>query len=760
LREKKEFNNLIAFVGERGTGKSSAMITMANLLANNKLSQLNESGIFDYNDNYNFRFQSIHSIDPTRFEDGQNIIEIIVAELFQKFQVILKNALPRRNDSCTREVLKNFQDVYKSLKTIKKSDHHGKYDGDPLETLSELADATNLEENLSRLFSSYLKYIHPNNAENSSILVIPIDDFDLNVKHALVMAEQIRKYLMIPQILILLAVNIEQLADLKTQEILTTFQTLIKETDAGMYESPRDCASRYLHKLLPTSRRIVIPTLKFERNSLDFRILKNDKQPLIEGQNDHVLEKIIFDFIFNHTGLYFVSNPERLHLLISDNLREFMSFCKVLGDFKLGETANESQYKLENIKLFENYFVNTWTKDRLLIPFRKLLMNTQSVPYKSWNKFVVTSIVEILANEEVYEKEWKNPNQNIFKDDTELQYITDCENYASNVSLGDLIYFMSFLERVYLKDNEIKKLLFAINCLYSITLNKLNINNEIGKIKDVVNGTVLNRNEKVLPKRNSISSRIQLQLDNYPSNIATYNDYVHFINQLVFIPYQLKDKNYRTDREDITLKDIFEDQSDRFHSPTINLFSFIGKGDNFIFSIPFNNMELWIHILNKVNIDTSSLAKRKTLGEASYIGALFEEIYNKLDNQQLKDNFFNHNFVNYFLTIEKGKAISKFSDEIAPNWIKFLMGEIAPPQLPNLNKTPTHIDEIFQFIEILRKTKFRSYEKVISNAKQIIKTNKDALNIVILYFSTNTKVDVKRRNELANTLSKLVPANK
>ena len=56
-----------------------------------------------------------------------------------------------------------------------------------------------------------------------------IDDIDLNISQADEMAEQIRKYLVSPQIVILLAAKLEQLGTIKSLHYTQEYETLIKQ---------------------------------------------------------------------------------------------------------------------------------------------------------------------------------------------------------------------------------------------------------------------------------------------------------------------------------------------------------------------------------------------------------------------------------------------------------------------------------------------------------------------------------------------------
>jgi DNA polymerase III delta prime subunit len=234
IKQEQEYNNIIAFCGERGTGKSSAMITFAKSLVNIEDAnyESNKKKPFYDEDLYKIQFESLSVIDPTIFEEKENIFEVVLAQLFSSFEKELnKNNKHEIEDK--RKVLELFQKVYDNLKTVQKNGE--KYNGEALETLSKLSCGANLRSTFSELVSSYLSFI------KKDCLIIPVDDFDLNVNAVSDMAEQLRKYLMIPNVIILMAADMKQLSDAIEQSIRKDFNILIKSK--AMSESPKSITS-------------------------------------------------------------------------------------------------------------------------------------------------------------------------------------------------------------------------------------------------------------------------------------------------------------------------------------------------------------------------------------------------------------------------------------------------------------------------------------------------------------------------------------
>ncbi len=645
-REEINYNNIVAFVGERGTGKTSAMITMAQALVKFKKKDWFDNGSAEKIEG--IEYHSLRAIDPTRFEENQNIIEVIIAELFNRFVKHAENSGFNEDQEDKRKVLDAFQKVYKNLKTISDGDVKNKYDGEPLEALSNLSEGTNLQENLSELIQSYLDFVHPNKAKNKSVLIIPVDDFDQNVKNACEMAEQIRKYLMIPQVLILMAIKIDQFVDVKTQDVIKNFQTFLqKQPIEHLCENPKEIATKYTLKLIPMKRRLFLPNVNLEKG--DFRLhVKNAKTIIdsdktekekaedykdiepIELDKKANLEQSILKIIYKKTNICFVPYKHGYHYIIPKDLRGVVSFIKMLDSM-----GNKD--KLENLIRFENYFFNYWIKSNIPATFLSFFLTIKDRPYTNVNKYIINSISEILKTHKGYEDHYEKLLEN-----EELKYITDRTNIAENVSYGDLLFFKSQINRSF-HDDTIKRVVAAINIFYSISLNLLreiatkdesNKQDAIDNIKGIINGTIFNPNQRELILDDNSKNLIQYKIKNDGDGDGD-KEINNWIKKNIYIPQEidLKEENFRT-----KLHVKFYDNVDTsiVVDAYINIFTFIyncyhseenPQSDTF-FSLPFNNIELWEYVIN--NLEIINISSKQDYFDS--IHSLFSKIRYIIDN--------------------------------------------------------------------------------------------------------------------------------
>lgn len=250
FKAQKTMNNMIGFIGERGTGKTSSMLSFAAALEDSNYINMNHA-----------KFVVMDPIDPTLINDNESILQVIVATLF----LDVREKIQTLSCECSSNysiLVQQFDKVFRCLKNISSEKVIVKLaEMDTLEALNELASSANLRKELQKLIDEYLIFSGKNNRE-INFLVIPIDDLDLNISNTESMIDEIRKYLMLPNIIILIAAKFEQLEDSMEKAYFNEYKDLIKEKVINV--PVQSMAIRYLEKLLPLSRKNYMPNLMLE----------------------------------------------------------------------------------------------------------------------------------------------------------------------------------------------------------------------------------------------------------------------------------------------------------------------------------------------------------------------------------------------------------------------------------------------------------------------------------------------------------------
>ncbi len=322
------YNNIIAFTGDRGVGKTSAKVTFSNMLKNQIVPNSSKS---DFVENVAFKNKSFYLtkiVDPSLFNDNSNIMEVVISHLFSNLIDELKGNGCNINESDKSAVISAFEKVFKNVKTTIKTKNEI-YRDDPIEALMSLSSASDLQKNMQDLIKKYLKFV------NKDFLVIQIDDIDLHTKQAHEMAEMLRKYLTQPNVIVLMALNPEQLEEVVYQQFLNDYKGILDTLKSDNFESERKIneirgiTTRYMEKFLPVDRRIHLPTLKelAINSSVILYCKNNDKEIYCERDS---LEELIMELIYVKTGLITYESERHTYLFMPKNLREFIYLVEKL----------------------------------------------------------------------------------------------------------------------------------------------------------------------------------------------------------------------------------------------------------------------------------------------------------------------------------------------------------------------------------------------------------------------------------------------
>lgn len=484
-------NNIVAFIGERGSGKTSAMTSFSKFLIEaKKLMRDHElNGEFEqqYRDTIieNANLEIMPVIDPSIFNENDSIIEIIIATIFKDFK---KSINPNEFDSQHRELIRQFANVYKNLKTIhnNKNDIYGS-EYDDVEILCDLASSVDLKENIQELVSQYLKIKN----KKDGFLVIQIDDLDLSLKFGQQMLEDIRKYLFCKNIIILISLKIEQMKSVIKEKFIYELQNTKNEN----LNKIDNIVNMYIEKLIPLNRRLIMPSILDK--SYDLIIEKNEERKF------NVQDRII-KLIYDNTG-FLMNKPDfGTNKLMPKTLRELNMFISYCNNFKKIESELSIDNLKENISLLKHYYTEIWSQDNfdyeknsfikdIIISDsneinRKIIffIITQILSFKGKDKFQIDR--ELTTYIKDFREEMKTTKENKY---TKIEELLNNSNSDLNVSMADVIMAITLGETYFTEESD-KRFLEFIKFLYSLIIyENFNIcyftkGNEIEKANDLM----------------------------------------------------------------------------------------------------------------------------------------------------------------------------------------------------------------------------------------------------------------------------------
>lgn len=440
-------NNVFSFIGDRGSGKTSCMSSISKLLSNGQ--------IYKFKYYVHLRqtpFAAIDIIDPSYFDQKHNIIAMMVAKLYKSFSQLEQTAESNKcNFDIHNELVDAFAKTQRSMLCLLDEDVDEEYD--EIERLSDLSLAVDLKNDVQHLVQTYLRFFKKDNG----VLILSIDDIDLNVDEADVMAEQIRKYLVSPNIVILLAVKLDQLTTIKNLHYTEKYNYLIDRNFLN-YDMVEEMTGQYLAKFAPHDQRVYMPSSEFYLDSgieIDGNSMFGDS-----------VKQVIPELIFNRTRYLFYNTKQTASYVVPRNLRKMCQLVTLLWSMDSYCAATG----FANKQTFRNYLFGSWVQDNL--PQNDRLYIQRLVD--GWKNEQLNKISLDVLREKYTKWVDKKQNSSISNMESgdlkeEIKAIFDEQNRDFNFSVGDVMSLVNNLQISYDTHTD-KCFFFIMKSIYSMAL--------------------------------------------------------------------------------------------------------------------------------------------------------------------------------------------------------------------------------------------------------------------------------------------------
>lgn len=453
--DEKDANNIFAFIGERGTGKTSCMETVAAMLrAHRKAHKRDE------------KFLIVDTIDPSIFTENTNMLQVVIGVLFEKFSDEVLNSDRYRTDydkdvyeKNKQSVINSFQEVKDCIKYITNPKLLSCEDDD-ITQLAGMASVSKLSKHIGKLVDNLLEFFGKN------VLVLQIDDIDLQTKYANQMVEELRKYFLHSNILVLMAVKVEQLAKVIENENAKLYEPLLNIHGISL-SILSSMAERYLLKLIPINHRIYMPVAEvYVNKSLEYydvkRVCSENIAPKLKLNSiKYGVTQLIFDncrFLFYHT-------KGEINPIIPRNLRELRNLLALLSDMEPYDKWNNPHYA-NKVKFLE-YFNNVWVDNNIDAGDIDIVDSIRNIKDAAKiNKTVIQLLKDKYKTLFDFAEEGKTEDDGLRK---MLSVITDVTNASYNISLADVYTVLNYVKQRVHSIND-RMLIFYIETFYSIKL--------------------------------------------------------------------------------------------------------------------------------------------------------------------------------------------------------------------------------------------------------------------------------------------------
>lgn len=483
-------NNIITFVGRRGTGKSSAMQSFMRALADNDKEL--EKGVDEYTIYDNSRtpkpvhFIDIDWIDASLLEKGEDIFEVILAKMLKVFLNDIESESNERLSYEKRTLYNSFADIYKKQLNIKNRNENYYSAETAISNLRELSRSSDIRNEFQKLVHNFINIKSDGNKfgrdeQGETFLVVAIDDIDMNIDSGFEILEKIQRYLSVDRLIILLAVNHEQMQMCCQKHFVELHQIPLGHLSAQEFsgagklkEHVKDISEQYMEKALPFYTRIYLPSLKkmdYDRNQLT-KIeveMKNGEKKTCS------IKQAAFILAARKTMVRYDKNGIKRHFMEPETLRElsdywlFRETMKDLDENKSGFLENLDL----NFRRCMDDLLFRYAEEKLSGSESDIFISLSEVNLQRRGRDVIFSLTREVAK-----------NRGLLSDEAAKEWDAYLQSYKKfGYSYGELLHCLYCWGQVGIFD---KRLTHAILAMYSLTLTKifyrckLNESDEIG----------------------------------------------------------------------------------------------------------------------------------------------------------------------------------------------------------------------------------------------------------------------------------------
>lgn len=383
-------HTMVSFIGGRGTGKTSAMLTVLRQLQTLRCSKELEASLQPL---ASITFICLEPIDAGILQSGEDIIAIVLARMFNYLQQITNgNNLRARYQEELRSLYREFDKLYQNLCRLRKGGGHFLEGESALRGLQNLASSHSTAREFKDLVSHLLTYIKTlNGGEKDQYLVIALDDIDMygedTSQNCYTLLEEIFDYLSFPGIIVLTTYNENLLKRNCSNHLREKFFEGKKSNDCSVPEQKevKTLVQQFLEKLILEEYRVYMPVLNridvSNRVGIGIR-LDNTRDPelcdmfedLKEGikkDNDLVVpvKQFLLWIIAARTNVYFDSRGKKRHFFEPNSLRDLSVFWRMLETLEPVTSKDSAERKAyayaNNRKKLFSYTMNSFASEKL-----------------------------------------------------------------------------------------------------------------------------------------------------------------------------------------------------------------------------------------------------------------------------------------------------------------------------------------------------------------------------------------------------------
>lgn len=322
-------SNIIAFMGERGTGKTTAISEFCKLLQN---FHRNTDAWKRKLSNREFierveQFYILPSIDASILSEREDLIEVILASMYQAFQES-KSKENREQEIFEERIIHDFDQAYKDYINVGRRKEQSNLGETPLVKLNNVSNSLKTRVAFDELIKHFLEYMC-NTKSNKTYLVITIDDLDMNPEKGFEMLEQLHKYLENVRVIVLIAIRGEQINFISQKHFVDCLIPEYGSTHQTVYDKyakeAKKLSADYLSKILPVPNRVYLP----EKSQLYPEAQVGYKG--VQKKEDYMpIKEFIIGKIASKMNIFYDVKGMKKHFCLPNTIRELVAYVAFL----------------------------------------------------------------------------------------------------------------------------------------------------------------------------------------------------------------------------------------------------------------------------------------------------------------------------------------------------------------------------------------------------------------------------------------------
>lgn len=454
--KRPNYETVIPFIGDRGTGKTSAMVSVLKALHETP------SQFFEYCEVpiEEIHFVCFDMIDVETMRCNENIISLILSHMLSYLKLLESDkkfgaGSYENHSSMLRDIYRDIDSLFRTIGQRHIKSEQFSYD-QGLVGLQKISDAQSAIPRFQSLVSEFTEVVKRfQNWRGSCYLVLALDDVDLFLGDGVqkdeqfILLEQIYDFMKAPNLIVMMTFN-ERVLRRNCQNHFWKFfsDSQRKQEDSAAAAEVDNLARQFMSKLFPKEQKIYMPNFKYlnsaNQNNLRIVVMQTSDTASIQpfrGGEVLPVKEFMLKMIAYKMGVYFDIIGSKKHFLEPRNLRELGAMLFMVLHLKdpkakgrRKENENTAEIQMQNRELFLNYLRNEFAGDHLVSEEYNRFQKLSEIPLDRQNRLLIDEIRNY--------REYAAPNE------TDLGYLSKTKKERWKYSYGELLQNLYFSTRI------------------------------------------------------------------------------------------------------------------------------------------------------------------------------------------------------------------------------------------------------------------------------------------------------------------------